>query len=30
MDLGLKVIIICAAFMLLSTVLGLIGKKLAD
>ena len=30
MDLGLKVILICAAFMLLSTVLGLIGKKLAD
>ena len=30
MDLGLKVILICAAFMLLSTVLGLIVKNLAE
>ncbi len=30
MDIGLKVFLICAGFMLLCTALGFIGKKLAD
>lgn len=30
MDLGLKVMLICAGFMLLCTVLGFIGKKLSE
>lgn len=30
MDLGMKVILVCAAFMALAVVLGFFGKKLSD
>ncbi|XUR87173.1 hypothetical protein WCP94_003813 [Bilophila wadsworthia] len=30
MDIGLKVVLICAGFMVICVVLGMIGKKLAE
>jgi len=30
MDIGLKVVLICACFMVICVVLGMIGKKLAE
>ena len=30
MDIGLKVVLICAGFMVIRVVLGMIGKKLAE
>ena len=30
MDIGLKVVLICAGFMVICVVLGMVGKKLAE